>query len=280
MKRLLILVTLILTACSGGKAVAPLGHYDSRAPQQQARTQAPANAPFSYTVRKGDTLYSISFRYGMDYRDLARVNGIGPPYTIYVGQKLKFKGTPTAQRPRVAASQPKAATPPPKSVPKTRTTTAAKPKPAPSQPKPTVAKAAESSSKPIPPAPSGTATPAWRWPTKGPLLSSFSDAAATRKGIKIAGKAGQDVIASAAGRVVYSGNGLPRYGNLLIIKHNDVYLSAYAHNQSLLVKEGDSVQAGQKIATLGRTGTQRDQLHFEIRRNGQPVDPMRYLPKQ
>ena len=88
------------------------------------------------------------------------------------------------------------------------------------------------------------------------------------------------MIASAAGRVVYSGNGLPRYGNLLIIKHNDVYLSAYAHNQSLLVKEGDSVQSGQKIATLGRTGTQRDQLHFEIRRNGQPVDPMRYLPKQ
>lgn len=80
--------------------------------------------------------------------------------------------------------------------------------------------------------------------------------------------------------MVYSGNGLPRYGNLLIIKHNDVYLSAYAHNQSLLVKEGDSVQSGQKVATLGRTGTQRDQLHFEIRRNGKPVDPMRYLPKQ
>lgn len=277
MKRLLILMTLILTACGGGKAVAPLGHYDSHAPQQQSRS--PANAPFSYTVRKGDTLYSISFRYGMDYRDLARVNGIGPPYTIYVGQKLKFRGT-AAQRSRVAASQPKATTPPPKSVPKTQSATASQPKPAPSQSKPTAAKPAESSSKPIPPAPSGTATPAWRWPTQGPLLSSFSNSSATRKGIKIAGKAGQDVVASAAGRVVYSGNGLPRYGNLLIIKHNDVYLSAYAHNESLLVKEGDSVQSGQKIATLGRTGTQRDQLHFEIRRNGQPVDPMRYLPKQ
>lgn len=274
MKRLLILMTLVLTACSGGRAVAPLGHYDRHAPQQQARS--PANAPLSYTVRKGDTLYSISFRYGMDYRDLARVNGIGPPYTIYVGQKLKFRGT-AAQSRQVAASQPKTA--PAKSVPKTQTSTASQPKPAPGQPSQTAAKPAESS-KPIPPAPTGTATPAWRWPTKGPLLSSFSDAEATRKGIKIAGKAGQDVIASAAGRVVYSGSGLPRYGNLLIIKHNDVYLSAYAHNEQLLVKEGDSVQSGQKIATLGRTGTQRDQLHFEIRRNGKPVDPMRYLPKQ
>lgn len=275
MKRLLILMTLFLTACSGGKAIAPLGQYDNRPSKQQTRT--PANAPLSYTVRKGDTLYSISFRYGMDYRELAKVNGIGPPYTIYVGQKLKFKGAPPAQRTRVAASQPKTA--PQKSQPKTQSNTASQPKPAASQPK-TVTKPPESSSKPIPPAPSGTATPAWRWPTKGPLLSSFSNAEAGRKGIKIAGKAGQDVIASAAGRVVYSGNGLPRYGNLLIIKHNDVYLSAYAHNQSLLVKEGDSVQSGQKIATLGRTGTQRDQLHFEIRRNGQPVDPMRYLPKQ
>ncbi len=276
MKRLLILMTLILTACSGGKAVAPLGHYDTHRAKQQAPKAA--NAPFSYTVRKGDTLYSISFRYGMDYRELAQVNNIRPPYTIYVGQKLKFKGAPPAQRTRVAASQPKPA-PIPKSVPKTQTSTASQPKPAPSQPKPTAAKPAESS-KPIPPAPSGSATPAWRWPTQGPLLSSFSNSSATRKGIKIAGKAGQDVIASASGRVVYSGNGLPRYGNLLIIKHNDVYLSAYAHNQSLLVKEGDSVRAGQKIATLGSTGTQRDQLHFEIRRNGQPVDPMRYLPKQ
>ncbi|MDX1572734.1 MAG: peptidoglycan DD-metalloendopeptidase family protein [Methylophaga sp.] len=269
-------MTLILTACSGGKAVAPLGHYDS----QRAKQQAPkaANAPFSYSVRKGDTLYSISFRYGMDYRELARINGIRPPYTIYVGQKLKFNGASPAQRTQVAASQPKPA-PIPKSIPKTQTSTASQPKPASSQPKPAAAKPAESS-KPIPPAPSGSATPAWRWPTQGPLLSSFSNSSATRKGIKIAGKAGQDVVASAPGRVVYSGNGLPRYGNLLIIKHNDVYLSAYAHNQSLLVKEGDSVQAGQKIATLGRTGTQRDQLHFEIRRNGQPVDPLRYLPKQ
>ncbi len=276
MKQLLILMTLMLTACSGGKAIAPLGgHYGDSRTQQQARSAA--NAPFSYIVRKGDTLYSISFRYGMDYRDLARANDIGPPYTIYVGQKLKLRGITTTQRSRVAASQPKTTVP--KSVPKTQTATASPPRSASKTSSP-AAKPAETSSQSIPSTPSGTANPAWRWPTKGPLLSSFSEAAATRKGIKIAGKAGQDVIASAAGRVVYSGNGLPRYGNLLIIKHNDVYLSAYAYNQTLLVKEGDNVQSGQKIATLGRTGTQRDQLHFEIRRNGKPVDPLRYLPKQ
>ena len=270
MKRLLILTTLFLTACGGGKAVAPLGHYDRHSPQKQTRSQTP---PQTYTVKKGDTLYSISFGYGMDYRDVAKINGIGPPYTIYIGQKLRFRGAPAAPvRQQVAKSQPKTA--PTTSAPKTQ---ASQPKttsqPAKATPKP-------SSPPPSSPAPTGTSTPAWQWPTKGPLLSSFSNAEATRKGIKIAGRAGQDVVAAASGRVVYSGNGLSRYGNLLIIKHNDVYLSAYAHNNSLLVKEGDNVRAGQKIATLGRTGTQRDQLHFEIRRNGQPVDPLRYLPKQ
>ena len=120
----------------------------------------------------------------------------------------------------------------------------------------------------------------WRWPTSGKILSTYSKSAAGRKGIDIAGKSGQSIIAAASGKVVYSGNGLPRYGNLLIIKHNDVYLSAYAHNKTLLVKEGQLVKAGQKIALLGRSGTQQNQLHFEIRRNGKPVDPMRFLPKR
>ena len=111
-------------------------------------------------------------------------------------------------------------------------------------------------------------------------MSTYSDSSPGRKGINIAGKAGQAIIAAASGKVVYSGNGLPRYGNLLIIKHNDVYLSAYAHSEKLLVKEGEVVTAGQKIALMGRTGTQRDQLHFEIRRNGKPVDPIRFLPKR
>ncbi|AFJ02526.1 Lipoprotein NlpD [Methylophaga frappieri] len=281
MKRYLYLLFLALTACGGGKAVAPVGQYESRSSQRTPT--APLDAPLSYSVKRGDTLYSISFRYGMDWRELARVNGIRSPYTIYVGQKLKFRGAPPAQRTAsvskpvassVPSNKPSVASPKPvqKTPPSPATTVAPKPavKPEPAtQPRP--------SSSPMP---TGSGNPSWRWPTAGPLLSSFSNTSATRKGIKIAGKAGQDVVAAANGRVVYSGDGLPRYGNLLIVKHNDVYLSAYAHNQTLLVKEGDSVQAGQKIATLGRTGTQRDQLHFEIRRNGQPVDPMRYLPKQ
>jgi lipoprotein NlpD len=112
------------------------------------------------------------------------------------------------------------------------------------------------------------------------VVSTFSESAAGRKGINIIGKPGQPILAAADGKVVYSGDGLPRYGNLLIIKHNDVYLSAYAHNDTLLVKEGDTVKSGQRIATLGRSGTQVEQLHFEIRRNGKPVDPIRFLPKQ
>ena len=195
MKRLLILMALMLTACSGGKAIAPLDHYGSKPTQQ---TRSAANAPLSYTVRKGDTLYSISFRYGIDYRNLARANGIGPPYTIYVGQKLKFKGASMAQRPQFATSQSKTATT--KSLPKTQTRST-------SQPKQTATKPKKSNNKTSTPAPGGTTTPTWGWPTKGPLLSSFSNTSATRKGIKIAGKAGQDVVASAAGRVVYSGNG-------------------------------------------------------------------------
>jgi lipoprotein NlpD len=120
----------------------------------------------------------------------------------------------------------------------------------------------------------------WRWPTEGRVVSTFSESGPGRKGINIVGKPGQAITAAADGTVVYSGDGLPRYGNLLIIKHNDTYLSAYAHNDTLLVKEGDKVKSGQRIATLGRSGTQTDQLHFEIRRNGKPVDPLRFLPKQ
>lgn len=250
----LVLLLLLLTAC--GSNMAPVRSYDA-----DRRSSSPP--PSEYTVKRGDTLYSISFRYGMDYKRVAAINGIGPPYTIYVGQKIKFRG----------ASQPVKKSP-------TRSTAKSSSSQPTKKPEPATRQQAKTENKPDTSAPSGTGTPNWRWPTKGKLLSSYSDADPGRKGIKISGQRGQDVIAAAGGRVVYSGAGLVRYGNLLIIKHNDVYLSAYAHNDSLLVKEGDSVKAGQKIATLGRTGTNRDQLHFEIRRNGKPMDPMRFLPKQ
>jgi lipoprotein NlpD len=255
---LLLLLITTLTACGGGgRAVAPVGSYDYSSNKRKITTP-----PSVYTVQRGDTLYSISWRYGMDYKEVARINGIRSPYTIYVGQKLRFKSTgyTRSKSSTRATSQP------------------VQPKPAASASKP---KTVTTTSKKAPtPTFTGNQNLQWRWPTQGKIVSSYSNSSPGRKGIDIAGRSGQSVIAAASGKVVYSGSGLPRYGNLLIIKHNDVYLSAYAHNEQLLVKEGQIVKAGQKIATLGRTGTQRDQLHFEIRRNGKPVDPMRFLPKR
>lgn len=270
MKWIPLLLILTLTACSGGRAVAPVGSYGSAGSQRAVTTP-----PSEYTVKKGDTLYSISWRYGMDYRDVARINGIGPPYTIYVGQKIRFRGAPAPVRTTgsTATRTPQPATasrPAPTRSSSSNATIAAKPATQPSA----------STTSASTPTFTGNQNLSWRWPTQGTLLSTYSESSPGRKGIKIGGRPGQDVVAAAGGKVVYSGNGLTRYGNLLIIKHNDVYLSAYAHNDRLLVSEGDVVAGGQKIATLGRTGTQQDQLHFEIRRNGKPVDPLRFLPKR
>jgi lipoprotein NlpD len=191
----------------------------------------------------------------MDYKTVASINNIRAPYTIYVGQKLRFRGSQkTSNKPIIKTTTAKRTSSPP--------------------PNKTSAK------KPTNTVYSANRALTWQWPVFGNIISTYSENAAGRKGIDIAGKSGQSIKAAAAGKVVYSGNGLARYGNLIIIKHNDAYLSAYAHNKALLVKEGQSVEVGQKIATLGRTGTQRDQLHFEIRRNGKPVDPMRFLPKR
>ncbi len=237
---------MLLTACGGGQAVAPIGTYSAtnKAKFKQLKT------PSFYKVKKGDTLYSISWRYGMDYKSLAKANNIRSPYKIFIGQKLRFVSAKKSKNSQKKTTSKKKVTTN-KVVKKTSTST-----------------------------PSGSKVVTWRWPTKGKVISTYSKSAAGRKGINIAGKSGQQIISAAAGKVVYSGNGLARYGNLLIIKHNDVYLSAYAHNKTLLVKDGQWVKAGQKIATLGRTGTQQNQLHFEIRRNGKPIDPMQFLPKR
>jgi len=229
----------MLTACGGKHVSAPVSSYTKSHSQK---------APSTYKVRKGDTLYSISWRYGLDYKSVARINKIKPPYTIYLGQKLRFKSS---------------------WKPKSKTTSQTSKK-----------STTKKTTKATKPTSTATRSVTWRWPTSGKVISTFSKTATGRKGINIAGKSGQRIVAAASGKVVYSGNGLPRYGNLLIIKHNDSYLSAYAHNKTLYVKEGQWVKSGQKIAALGRTGTQRDQLHFEIRRNGEPVDPLRFLPRR
>ncbi len=216
--------------------------------------------PGWYTVKRSDTLYSIAWRYGLDYNQLAARNGIDVDAPIHPGQRLRLiRPTDTA-----VASTPTG--------------------PAKSPPKPASAAPAKTT-KPAAPAPSPAITysgrdpRSWLWPTDGRLLSSFSATDLARRGIRVVGKAGQPVRAVADGKVVYSGNGLAGYGNLIIIKHSNTYLSAYAYCQERLVQEGILVKAGSKVATMG-TRENRAQLHFEIRRNGKPVDPLKYLPKQ
>jgi len=231
------------------------------------RTPAPqpAKRPGSYIVKRGDTLYSIAWRYGFDYRQLAGWNAIRQPYTIFPGQKLRLTKPPkTASTTRKPAST-RSPTTASKSTPKASTSK-----------KSTSSGSLKKSSKAA--AKEGSASvKRWYWPAKGKVVTSFSRSGG--KGIDIAGRFGQSIQAAADGKVVYSGSGLIGYGQLIIVKHNKRYLSAYAHNNKILVKEGDTVKGGQRIAEMGRSGSNRAMLHFEIRRDGKPTNPVRYLPK-
>jgi lipoprotein NlpD len=257
---------------------------------------APAN---TYTVVKGDTLYSIAFRNGMDFRQLAQMNGISAPYTIWPGQVLTLSGRATRNPPPVIAKAlPSHAPPPPPPPPPTSSglqnvtpaAVATTPIAVPAHPA-TVAPAASSASPPVV-APVATAPIAvasggtrsaggvkWRWPASGSVVGRFQSSSAI-PGIDIAGKEGDPVVAAADGVVVYSGNGLVGYGELIIIKHNDSLLSAYGHNRKRLVTEGQQVRAGQQIAEMGSSGSSRDELEFQIRKDGSPVDPLDYLPSR
>ena len=199
-----------------------------------------------HIVRSGDTLFSIAWAAGVDYRALGRWNGIRSPYVIRPGQRIKL--TPPARSPSKNTAPPVPAD-----------TAAAKPK----------SQATTSS----------VSKSGWIWPVEGPILAKFSTRSG-RKGIDIGGANGRGVRAAAGGRVVYAGSGLRGYGKLIIVKHDEVYLSAYAHNSKLLVQDGTSVKKGQQIALMGDTGTDRVKLHFEIRRRGKPVDPLKFLPKR
>ncbi|MFL9815108.1 peptidoglycan DD-metalloendopeptidase family protein [Stutzerimonas sp. VN223-3] len=222
-----------------------------------------------YVVQRGDTLWSIAFRFGWDWRDLARLNRISPPHVIYPGQTIRFSG----QAPRVVTARP---APPPSARPSVVATPVPIPPPLtrPSVPAPK-APVATTPVKPVTRSASG-----WAWPTGGTVIGRFSSNGSLNKGIDIAGKLGQPVLAASDGAVVYAGSGLRGYGELVIIKHSDTYVSAYGHNRRLLVQEGQQVKAGQTIAEMGSTGTDRVKLHFEIRRQGKPVDPLQYLPKR
>jgi len=222
-----------------------------RAAPGKSATRSTARPGKNVTVQRGDSLYKIGRAHGISALDLALWNGIQPPYTIYPGQRLRLY-------PATGKSTGTASSKPPQTPAATR--------PAQSPPPQMPAQAPERS--PF----------KWRWPTDGQVVTRFEQSDATRQGVDIGGKSGQAVRASADGLVVYSGAGLVGYGELVIIKHDEQWLTAYGHNRARLVNEGARVKAGDKIAEMGRTGAARDMLHFEIRYNGRPVDPQRYLP--
>ena len=207
-----------------------------------------------HTVTKGETLYSIAWRYGHDYKSLASWNLIKPPFVIYPGQVIQLR--PVKRRRATQPSPVVEKQTPSRKKPVTKSQTASRPKAA----------------------ATGSATAIrWQWPARGKLLKSTSPT--TEKGINIGGRTGQKIIAAATGKVVYSGSGLRGYGKLIIIKHSDVYLSAYAYNSELRVKEGETVKAGQQISTMGLDSKGAPVLHFEIRKNGKPIDPLGQLPR-
>ncbi|MFO1345922.1 MAG: peptidoglycan DD-metalloendopeptidase family protein [Rhodocyclaceae bacterium] len=270
-----------------------------------------------YTVKRGDTLYSIAQANGVDHRELAALNNIDNPSRIFVGQQLRLRaaaapaasgvvtqpvgaGAPVVEQrsldsapaPAAAASpntpqmkvEPQAGKEPysEEALARAQRDQAATPVVAKAEPraeaKPEPKPEAKPETKPAADPSAGGDDVAWIWPANGTVISQFSESGA--KGIAIGGKAGDAVVAAGDGKVVYAGTGLRGYGQLIIVKHNATFLSAYAHNQKLLVKEGQTVSKGQKIAEMGNTDADQVKLHFEIRRQGKPVDPMKYLPQR
>jgi lipoprotein NlpD len=232
-----------------------------------------------YIVKPGDTLMRIGLETGQSWRDLARWNGLDNPNALEVGQALRV--VPPGADPAAVNVKP-ISTPKFESKPLDARTATPASAPAPSATAPTAT--APTVTVPISPtsAPSSPKDSAddlqWAWPASGAVVAGFDDS--RTKGLVISGKAGDPVLAAADGFVVYAGSGLRGYGNLIIVKHNATYLSAYAHNQTLLVKEDQAVKRGQKIAEMGASDAERVQLHFEIRRMGKPIDPSRVLPSR
>ena len=294
----------ILGGCTTKTSRAPV---TDRLPAPQSTSPATAKPkepdwrPATYTVRKGDTLYSIALEHGHDYKEMAEWNGLKAPYTIRIGQTLRL-ASPHEETTTPLKSQASAEVkilPPAESALKTEPKATKqiysdhalaqleKPdvKPAPVvPPKPDSVAKIEPPKPAIVPEPSKPSASAdeedsidWGWPTNGKILANFNDNG-NSKGVDISGLPGQPVNASAAGKVVHTGSTLRGYGKLIIIKHNKNFFSVYAHNNLLLVREGQIVVKGQKIAEMGSSDAERVKLHFEIRHLGKPVDPLKYLP--
>ena len=251
---LLWLSTIFVVGCGGRGFLAPVGND----PRVSDITEPKPEIVRQHVVTRGETMYAIAFRYGLDYRQVANANQIAAPFLIYPGQKLRID----PQAGMTLATAKKTATASQRTT-KHDTSTFL-----PSDNEQQAANVVTTKQ-------SGDV--GWVWPVDGKVLVSFKNSG--NKGIDIAGKLGQPVRAAANGKVVYSGGGLIGYGELIIIKHNKHYLSAYGHNNNLIVRQGDIVVSGQHIADMGRSGTDIIKLHFEIRRDGKPVDPIRYLPK-
>jgi len=272
---ILIIVVLLLVNVS---ACSMLASSSAKTSQSSSQTKNPGY----HIVRKGETLYSIAWYYGKDYRSVAIWNTIDYPYLIKPGQYVYLH--PRRSTPKMSASSqsrysastgPRRNTRTASKIPKTKTSSAK-----------TYTAKSNSGSKPKSKSSSSgkgkssrSRAPSWRWPTSGKVVEKYSFGRG-KKGIVVKGRTGQKILAAASGQVVYTGSGLQGYGKLIIIKHNDTFLSAYAHNKNIRVKEEEKVKRGQHIADMGKSGTNISSLHFEIRRNGKPVDPLRYLPKQ
>ena len=280
MNRLLIsslMALAVLAGCASQKSYAPVEDRSSgrKAPAGAViRPLLPgyenAGKPGYYTVKPGDTLIRIALDAGQNWRDIARWNGLTNPDLIEVEQVLRV-APPGSEASTVATTRPIVTS----SVSPTQTSTVASSTQNKSQPT-----AAQQQTAAPQPAASTTPVPSeddvnWLWPTEGNVVQGYDES--KNKGLNIAGKTGQPVVAAGDGRVVYSGSGLRGYGNLIIVKHNNTYLSAYAHNQTLLVKDDEVVKRGQKIAEMGSSDADRPMLHFEIRRQGKPVDPTKYF---
>ena len=276
---LALLSALVLAGCANKNRPAPVEDRSpnaARAPAKMVASSDNAGKPGYYSVKSGDTLIRIGMDNGQSWRDIARWNNIENPNLIETGQVIRV--TPPEETGVVV-----------RPVSSTNVVTSPAPANAASAPAPAANAAAVKAPASVASAPN-TATPAntlatadtaeeavsFHWPTRGNVLAGFDEV--KNKGVDIAGKAGDPVLAAADGKVVYAGSGLRGYGNLVIIKHNNTYLTAYAHNQSLLVKEDQAIKRGQKIAEMGNSDADQVKLHFEIRRQGKPVDPAKYLP--
>lgn len=291
----MVIAILVLSGCrASGNHRAPIEERDAAIKKPQTSSKSPVQRemdgrPQFYVIQKGDTLYSIAFEHGLDYREVAEQNNIENPAAIQIGQQIKLLPSEDAlsERPRIDS----------KPLPPSNLIAIVK------KDQPKIAKlpysdkavaqiegmqkeGSQSVATVVMPPPQ--VKPAqeieiasdeemeWSIPTKGKVIGEYSESA-NRKGMDIAGVKGQAVVASSAGKVVYSGSGLRGYGKLVIIKHNKTYLSAYAHNDQILVKEGQSVTKGQKIAEMGSTDADQVKLHFEIRKFGKPVDPAKFI---